>query len=83
MDGWITFDFTYILYSLSVILGLWEGDNERPSAMKHCSWLDRFPSPVGLETGTARSTGQRLTEQTGLLTVFESALEGECLLQRG
>ena len=45
--------------------------------MKHCLRLDRFPSPAGLEPGTARSEGQRLTQLAGLLTVYESALEGD------
>ena len=68
-------------YSISVISGHWEGENARLSAMKPCLRLERFLSPADLEPGTARSAGQRLTELTRLLTVFESALEGEFLLQ--
>ena len=51
--------------------------------MKPCLRFERFPSPAGLELGTAGAAGQRLTELSGLLTVFESALEGKCLLQWG
>ena len=80
VNEWITCDFTPFLNSISVISGLLEGDNERLSAMKILR-LERFPSPAGLVSGTARSAGKRLTEPTGLLTVFESGLEGECLLQ--
>ena len=29
--------------------------------MKGCLWLERFPTQAGLESGTARSVGQRLT----------------------
>ena len=67
--------------SISVISGLWEGDIERLSAMKPCLRFERFPSPAGLESGTVRPAAQRLTKLTGLLTVFEFALEEECLLQ--
>ena len=48
--------------------------------MKPYLRLERFPSLVGIEPGTARSAGPHFTKLTGLLTVFESALEGECLL---
>ena len=53
----------------------------RLRAMKHCLRLERFPSPAGPGFETARSADQRLTELTGLLNVFESAFEGECLLK--
>ena len=82
MVGWMDhLQFYTFFNSISVISGLWEGDNERLSAMKLCLQLERFPSPAGLDPGTARSAGQCLSELTGLLIFFESPLEGECSLK--
>ena len=47
--------------SSSVISGRWLGDNERLCAMESLLRLKRPPPQEGLEPGTARSVGQRLT----------------------
>ena len=45
----------------SVRSGRREGDDERICAMKPSLRLERFPPPVGLKPGAARSAGQRST----------------------
>ena len=53
LDRWLYHLRFYTLFnSISVISGLWEGDNERLSAIKPCLRLKRFPLPAGLEPGT-------------------------------
>ena len=52
----------YVLFnSISVISGQRVGDNERLCTVEPLLWLKRFMSHVGLQPGTARSVGQRLT----------------------
>ena len=53
---------THNFNSVSVISGQWEGDNEKLSATEPClQQKKRFPFPVGLQPGTARSAGQSLS----------------------
>ena len=62
MDGWIDDLQFYILFNnVSIISGQWENDNERLCSVKHCLRSKRFLPSAGLEPGTARSAGQRLT----------------------
>ena len=50
----------YILFkSLSVISGQWVDDNVKLYAMEPRLRLKRFRPPASLESGTARSAGQR------------------------
>ena len=60
MNVWMAHDLSPF-YSISVISGRWDGDNERLCAMEPSYWLERFPSPAGFEPGTARAAGQRFT----------------------
>ena len=60
MDGWTT--RCYALFkSISVISGRRVCNNERLLAVEPRLRLKRFPPSTGLELGTARSAGQRLT----------------------
>ena len=60
-------------YSISVISGRWDGDNERLCAMGPSYWLERFPPPAGFEPGTARAAGQGFTYWAkGLPKVYEA-----------
>ena len=62
MDGWVDFLQFYVHFnSNSVIIGRQEVDNEMLYAMEPRLRLERYPSPAGLEPGTASSAGQRLT----------------------
>ena len=47
-------------YSISVISGRWDADNERLCAMEPSYWSERFPPLAGFEPGTARAAGQGL-----------------------
>ena len=61
-DGWMDDLRSYVLfYCISVISGRWLGDNERLRSMEPRLRLEKFPPQAGLESGTARSDGQRLT----------------------
>ena len=61
MDGWMTCDFTYVLFnSISVISGRCLDDTERLCAMELRLRLRRFHSSED-RTRSARSVGQRLT----------------------
>ena len=52
----------YVLFnSISIILGLMGGDNKMLYAMEARLRLKRFPTRAGLDPGTARSAGQRIT----------------------
>ena len=60
-------------YSISVISGRWDADNERLCAMEPSYWLERFPPLAGFEPGTARAAGQGFTYwATGLPKVYEA-----------
>ena len=55
------FRFDILFNSISVILGLCVGSNERPCAVEpHLRWKIS-PPPLGLKPRTPRSAGQRLT----------------------
>ena len=59
MDQWLLF---YVIFnSISVMSGQWLNSNDRLCAMEPCLQSERFPPQAGLEYGTARSVGQRLT----------------------
>ena len=48
----------YVLFnSISVISGLWAGDNERLCAMESCLCLKRLPPHTGLDSRIASSVG--------------------------
>ena len=52
----------YILFnSISVISGQWADDNDRLCTVEPRLNLKRSPPETGLEPGTARSLGQRLS----------------------
>ena len=58
MDGWMDNLQVYAHFnSVSDISGPWLDDNERLSIMESSLRLKRFPSPVGLDPGTAISAG--------------------------
>ena len=63
----------YPFYSISVISGRWDADNERLCAMEPCYWLERFPPVAGFEPGTARTADQGFVYWiTGLPKVYEA-----------
>ena len=64
IDGWMT---CVLFYSISIISGQWAGDNEMLCAMEPRLRLKRYLSQMGLEPGTARSTGHRLSYRVSLL----------------
>ena len=47
--------------NISVISGRWACDNNRLCAVEACLRLQIAPPQAGLEPGTARAAGQRLT----------------------
>ena len=60
-------------YSISVISGRWDADNERLCAMEPSYWSERFPPLVGFGPETARAAGQGYTYwATGLPKVYEA-----------
>ena len=60
-------------YSISVISGRWDADNERLCAMEPSYWSERFPPLAGFGPETARAAGQGYTYwATGLPKVFEA-----------
>ena len=62
VDGWMDDMCLYVIFnSISVISGRWAGENKRLCAMELRLRLKNFPHQAGLEPGTARSVGQRLT----------------------
>ena len=62
MDGWIDdFRFYDLLNSILVISGQWLDENERLCSTETRLRLEKFLPQAGLEPGTARSVGQRLT----------------------
>ena len=61
MDGCLACDLIPFLNSISVISGQWVGGNERLCEMQPQSQLKIYLPRVGLEPGTASSTGQLLT----------------------
>ena len=73
----------YVLFnSISAISERWVVDNERLCAMEPRLRLRRFPSLAGLELGTARLTGQRLTKRerrsSSRLTIITPSLKLLC-----
>ena len=63
----------YPFYSISVISGRWDADNERLCAMEPSYWLERFPPVAGFEHGTARTADQGFVYWiTGLPKVYEA-----------
>ena len=59
-------------YSISVISGRWDADNERLCAMEPSYWLERFPPVAGFEPGTARAADQGFIYWvTGLPKVYD------------
>ena len=66
MNGWMVYDLCPF-YSISVLSGQLDGDNERLYAMEPSYWLESF------EPETARAGGQRFTYwATGLPKVIEA-----------
>ena len=62
LDGWMDDLQFYILFnSISGTSGKWADNNERLCAMEPHLWLRRFLLHVGLQLGTTRLVGQRLT----------------------
>ena len=62
IDGWMDdLRFIVLLNSISVRLGQRAGDNEWLCAMEPRLRLKRSSPQSGMELGTARSAGQRLT----------------------
>ena len=71
----------YVLFnSVSVISGRWTDDNERLRAMEPRLRSKRSPPQAGIEPGTARSVGQRLTHYA---TGVPRRLNGTNLYQVG
>ena len=63
----------YPFYSISVISGRWDADNERLCAMEPSYWLERFSPVAGFEPGTARTADQGFVYWiTGLPKVYEA-----------
>ena len=48
-------------YSISVISGQWDADNERLCAMEPSYWSERFPLLADFGPETARAAGQGYT----------------------
>ena len=72
MNGWMAYK-SCPFYSISVISGRWDADNERLCAMEPSYWSGRFPPLEGFGPGAARATGQGLTYwATGLPKVYEA-----------
>ena len=63
VNGWMMDGrLFYVLFnSISVKLGRWVGGSERPCAVDANLRLERSPPHAGLEPGTTRSAGHRLT----------------------
>ena len=60
-------------YSISVISGRWDADNERLCAMEPSYWSERLPPLAGFRPETARAAGQGYTYwATGLPEVYEA-----------
>ena len=72
MNGWMAYGLCPF-YSISVISGRWDADNERLCAMEPSYWLERVPPLAGFEPGTARAAGQGFTYWAmGLPKVYEA-----------
>ena len=72
MNGWIAYKLCPF-YSISVISGRWDADNESMCAMEPSYWSERFPPLVGFGPGTAKATGKGLTYwATGLPKDYEA-----------
>ena len=72
MNGWMAYK-SCPFYSISIISGRWDADNERLYAMKPSYWSERFPPLEGFGPGTARAEGQGLTYwATGLPKLYET-----------
>ena len=72
MNRWMAYELCPF-YSISVISGRWDADNERWCAIEPSYWLERFPPLAGFEPGTARAAGQGFTYwATGLPKVYEA-----------
>ena len=54
-------DILFYVNSISGMSGQWEIDYERLCAKEPRLRVKKFPPTAGLEPGTARSVGQRLT----------------------
>ena len=79
MNGWVAYKLCPF-YSISVISGRWDADNESLCAMERSYWSDSFPPVVGFGSGTARATGQGLTYwATWLPKVYEAFHTGSNL----
>ena len=60
-------------YSISVISGRWDADNERLCAMEPSYWSERFPPLADFGPEIARAAGQGYTYwATGLPKVYEA-----------
>ena len=72
MNGWMAYKLCPF-YSISVISGRWDADNERLCAMEPSYWSERFPPLAGFGPETASAAGQGYTYwATGLPKVYEA-----------
>ena len=72
MNGWMAYKLCPF-YSISIISGRWDADNERLCAMEPSYLSERFPPLAGFGPETARAAGQGYTYwATGLPKVYEA-----------